>query len=1347
MNRLKKSEGSNQRFPANVAAILHSIHDYVFVLNKDRVVIESFQPASLSELIPVPTFLKRHISEVRLPAAITSEIETKLDLVEKTMTAQFAEFTTSTPEGLFVYRITIEGVYTGNTELQSFVIAVKDVTETVLQENKFLGILEKYNLAAKSASFGIWEFNYVTEEFYWDEMMENFFKCKISSVSEFRQVWLKLVQPGDFPRLLTIFKKALKAGEDFQAVFSVVVDGKFKYIQTFATFKYNRQTRRSEKVTGIALDITEKRLAEIALQKSEEHYRMLADNSSDIIILHQADGTVNYISPSAEKILGHTREETQKKGGIFYIHDDDISSVLQHNKDTLEGKESAVPYECRIRHTGGHWIPFEIVNKAVKDDSGNVIGILSISRDISARKIAEEHYRLLAENISDVVALVTLNGRFEYISPSVERLLGYTQQEAKTQSPFDIIHPDDVLPLKEHTIDKNLRGEEGSFTGYRVKHKNGHWVYFDVKSKPVYNSEGKITHILKSSRDVTDRVLAESASTEIRRQYKMLADNIVDLVVLLTPDFKRVYVSPSSTALTGYTPAEMLATTPSDIIHSCDKDYFYSTIKNTLFKDNEKVELSYYIRHKDGRLLFVESTVKGIYNAQGKLINLLATTRNITEKHNAEIAMRKSEEYYRILADNIVDLVVLLRPDFTRLYVSPSSLALTGYTPDEFMQTKIGNVVLPEDQPAFFATLNNTIFKGDEQVFVTTRIKHKAGHVVFVEAVMKGIRDDKGKLTNILSTIRNITRQHEAEEALRTSEEHYRMLADNIVDLVILLAPDFKRVYASPSCFALTGYTTEEFMQTTLEDIIYEDDLPAFLQSLKSTIFNGDDQVLLSTHIKHKTGRLIYVESIVKAIRNNAGELVNILSTIRNITKQHVAEAALRKSEELYRMLADNMFDMLILYGPYLQKLYVSPSCSHLTGYTPAEIIALPAGGLVYPDDKEFFTTNVLENAKAGKDRFVLEHRMAMKDGGCRYFSSVFSVVRGADGSILNIIVTSRDIHTEKMATLALARNEEQYRMLANNMLDMLVLTDAQFNRLYVSPSALHVTGYTAEELLANPGFDLIHPDDIESMRQQVLHAVHEGGKGFNCRFRGVHKSSRVMYMSAFIGFIRNDAGQLTNIMSTSRDITAEVNAQMALANSEEKYRSLVEASENIILVMDEYGTYLFANKLACQYVQKPLEEVLGKTIYDFFDRQTADDYVDKIKATLQSRAPVSFEYQLKVQDTLIYLRNTLNPIIDSNGNAYAVMLSLVDLTEIKNYAEKLRTQNEELKEIAYLQSHIVRAPLANMEGILNLIEETAMSAENLELLQMLKKSALQLDSVVNQVVQKAIHVKHQTEA
>ncbi|HVX50099.1 MAG TPA: PAS domain-containing protein [Chitinophagaceae bacterium] len=956
-----------------------------------------------------------------------------------------------------------------------------------------------------------------------------------------------------------------------------------------------------------------------SLTQSGKLYRMLADNIDDIVTLHQLDGTVDYISPSALRVMGHTLQDTKAKGGMAFIHPADVETVMQANKTVLDGMEQASFYECRIRHADGHWVTFENRNRAVRDESGKLVGILTVSRNITARKAAEEHYRMLAENITDIVALLTIGGRFEYISPSVERLLGYSQDEAIAQNPFDTIHPDDVLPLKQHTIDRNLEGEEGSFNAYRVKHKNGHWVYFDVKSKPVVDSKGRITHILKSSRNVTERVLAEQARTASEQQYKMLADNIVDLVVLLTPDFRRLYVSPSSLALTGYTPAEMLASTPEQIIDRHDIKRFYAAVQ-TLHKGAGKVELSYCI-------------------------------------------------------------------------------------------------------------------------------KHKKGHLVFVESVIKAIRNDAGQLINLLGTTRDITAQHNTEKALRESEEHYRMLADNIVDLVILLTPGFKRVYVSPSCFALTGYTPEEFMHTTMEDIIYEDDLPAFSARLKSTIFNGDDQVLISTHIKHKTGRLVYVESTVKAIRNAGGQLVNILSTIRNITKQQEAETALRNSEELYRMLADNMFDMLILYGPYLQKLYVSPSCRQLTGYTPAELMLLPAGGLVYPGDREQFSASVLENAKAGNDRFVLEHRLLMKDGGCRYFSSVFSIVRDAGGALKNIIVTSRDIHAQKTAQFNLAKSEEQYRMLANNMLDMLVLTDAQFNRLYVSPSALHVTGYTAEELLASPALDIIHPGDIESLRCQVLHSARQGTKGFNCRFKGVHKSGRVMYMSAFIGFIRNQSGQLTNIMSTSRDITAEVNAQMALAESEEKYRSLVEASENIILIMDENGKYLFANSLACNYVRAPLRDVLDKTIYHFFDRQTSDFYVDKVRTVINTGKGTSFEYLMKVMEHNVYLRNTLHPIFNASGKVYAVMLSLVDLTEIKNYAEKLRKQNEELKKIAYLQSHIVRAPLANIEGILNLIDETAMSAENLALLQMLKKSALQLDGVVNQVVQKAIHIKHQTEA
>jgi len=1456
------------------AFLMRSMHDCVYLLNLNRIIVNFVQPEHCSGLIQGNGLLQHHLSDVPLPLEIIAEFEEKLAIVEKSNSTEHIKFTINTPKGLNTFNASIAGVFSGNKTLHGFIIIVRDLTQTVLQQNKFLSILDKYNLAVKSANFGIWEFDYMTGEFYWDTVMEQFFNCKLVAIHQFEQ-WIKLVNPRDAPQLVKSFSDARKAGADFHAEFSVNVDGVTKYIETFATFKYNAKTGWSEKVTGIALDVTGKKTTAISLKKSEEHYRMLADNSSDIIVFHQADGTVNYLSPSSVRILGNTFEEAREKGGIFYIHPDDISTVLLHNKAAFEGNDTGVPYECRIQHRDGHWINFEIVNKAVRDENGKVTGILSTSRDISARKAAEEHYRMLADNISDIVGVINLDGVFEYVSPSVERLLGYTQQDVTGRNPFDIIHPDDILPLQQQTMAKNLQGQEGSYTGYRVKHKLGHWVYFDISSKPIYDSQGKITHILKSSRDITQRVLAEQARNLIEQQYKMLADNIADLVILISPGFKRLYVSPSSLTLTGYTPEELLGSKIEQLIHRDDIEAFYHIFNTTILKGEDHFVHTPRMLHKNGNVLFVKSRVKAIRNANGELTNMLATIQDITKQHEAEEARLATEQHYRLLADNIGDFVILDTPDFKRLYVSPSGTALTGYTTEELLNNRINQVMHPNDLPVYYEAIKNTIFKGDNQLLFNNRLVRKDGQIIFVQSVTRAIRNNSGELQNLLIIVRDISKQQKAESALRKSEEQYRMLADNIGDFVILLTPQFERLYVSPSGTALCGYSTEELLHSTVHQMLHADDLPLFFNTVDTIISKGANHAVFVGRILHKNGQSIYTEAVIKAIRNDNGRLINILSTIRDISKQHDAETALRSSEEQYRMLADNMSDMItlttaeftrlyvspssfnltgytaeeligqpaislihpddiqyvmqttvqnisagvsnftcnyrglhksgkmgyvssvitvihdgdggikhllsitrditneklaqialtdseekyrmladnmsdlvILYAPDLTKRYISPSCKHFTGYTQEEALQIAPGELVFIEDRERFKRQATEMFSTGQSNFTINHRGAQKNGSWRYMSSYFNVIRDETGTIQNTLVTVRDVHAETIAKKALTDSEEKYRMLADNIFDTLILLTPQFKRLYVSPSALQLTGYTAEELMHDQNLlSTVYKEDFDYIFNRITGNIKENNDRFVCKYRLKHKNGQLLYVSSQATVLRDLTGQVKNIIITTRDITPEKTAQMLLANSEEKYRSLVEASENIVLMMDENGQYLFANAIACKYVQKEISEVVGKTIYDFFDKAAADYYVDKIKTVLNTNRATTFEYNIKVPGTAVWLRNTLNPIFNSAGNAYAVMLSLVDFTEIKTYSEKLRVQNEELKQIAHLQSHIVRAPLANIEGILSLVNEQDMSDENRALMQLLKKSALQLDSIVTDIVTKAINVKHATQA
>ncbi len=1084
----------------NYAAVLHAMHDLVFVFDKNRVFVDIFQPDSSQLYIPPGAFLHRKITEIDFPAEIITAIQAKLDETETTGQTQNIDYSLAMPDGKHYYNANISGIYSQANYIQGFVMVVRDVTEQVKQQNNFKVIVERYNLAEKSARFGAWEFAYATDEFVWNEGMEAIFQCKISTSQQYRDLWKNILDQTQYDSLIKDFYQKQKKAEDFTGEYALNILGETKYVEVFTSFKNSPSTGEPDKATGIVLDITSKKKAEMELQKSEE-------------------------------------------------------------------------------------------------------------------------------------------------------------------------------------------------------------------------------------------------------QFRMVAENIIDMVVVLAPDSRRVYVSPSSYNLTGYHPHELLEGNPQRVLFYDQEDRNVAWAAISTMAHGEGTGIAQFnFRHKNGTKITMEGVPKAIRDADGNINSYLISLRDVTRQAEAEKAMRKSEEQYRLLADNITDLVVLLSPTLQCLYVSPSCLPLTGYTQDEFLTGTIRDLIHPEDAPYFFNILQNTIYQDIQKVTASYRIKHKQGYWVYVESVLKGIRNDKGELINILSTSRDITKHHETETAKRKSEELYRMLADNIVDMVVLLTTNHYRIYVSPSSLGLIGYSPQELLENQgTVNVFFSPDDETLMQQAEKAVMQGQGQQIVRYHLKHKSGEKITVETVIKGISDDTGKIVNFLFTVRNITDQAKFEKALRLSEEKYRMLADNIIDMVALYNNQGKREYVSPSSKYLLGYEPWELLGSDSSDIMDAEDFERLTKEVVLKAQqTDEEKFFIGVKLRHKQGHWLYCEITVKAIRNKEKHLTGFVTTTRNITEWKKDQKALFESEQRYRMLADNISDMLILYNIDYSRSYISPSSINVTGYTPEEMIAMETFAIIHPEDIDTIKNSINYNLYSGFENFTAEFRILHKRGEWRYCSSYFTVIRDINGLPVNLLSTVKDITAEKKARIALKENEEKYRSLVEASNDIILIMDENGKYLFGNEIACKKINTTIEELTAGTIYTFFDKETGDRYVNKVKQVLTTRQNITFEGPIVAAGQKLWLRNTLQPIYDSVANVYAVMLCLVDITDMKNYAEKLLAQNKELKKIAQLQSHIVRAPLANMEGLINLLDESNFTNENREYITLLKESALQLDSIVKEIVERAITVKQQ---
>jgi PAS domain S-box-containing protein len=298
----------------------------------------------------------------------------------------------------------------------------------------------------------------------------------------------------------------------------IEIDGR-----TFATTlrPFGEFDGRPESVIGVATDLTDRQQMESALAESQQRFQVLVERISDLIYTLDAEGTVRFVTPSVESILGYRSEELVGSPAFKILHREDAARVVQAASGIGPG-ETGPPTEHRVRHADGRWIYMEATATNLLNDP-TIEGWLINGRDITNRKRAEEilreseaSFRLLAENSTDLISRHRPDGTYLYASPACLPLLGYTTDEMVGRDIYELSHPDDLAAVRA-THQNMLEVPEIQTVVYRARRKDGSYLWLESTSRSIKDpATGVVFEIQAASRDITERKAFEAALEEAR---------------------------------------------------------------------------------------------------------------------------------------------------------------------------------------------------------------------------------------------------------------------------------------------------------------------------------------------------------------------------------------------------------------------------------------------------------------------------------------------------------------------------------------------------------------------------------------------------------------------------------------------------------------------------------------------------------------------------------------------------------------------------------------------------------------------------------------------------------------
>ncbi|MGM0665226.1 MAG: PAS domain S-box protein [Thermodesulfobacteriota bacterium] len=541
---------------------------------------------------------------------------------------------------------------------------------------------------------------------------------------------------------------------------------------------------------------------------------------------------------------------------------------------------------------------------------------------------------------------------------------------------------------------------------------------------------------------------------------------------------------------------------------------------------------------------------------------------------SADLAVDHAYQYAQSIVETVREPLLVLDADLKIISANRSFFRIFNVTPDETIGSFLYDLGNKQwDIPALRELLEDILPEKETlEDFEVVHDFEDIGNKVMLLNARRIYREDIDARM-ILLAIEDITEHKRLEAELTESEERFRRLFETADDGIVLLEKgEGKITHANPSTKKMLGYTQEESIGNKLQDIGISLDLDDFQTTMENLNKNGmikyDD-----VPAKNKAGAHIdtdiYLVDRARLVQCN----------IRDITERKRAEEALRKSEEKYRLVVNNMADVITVLDMDMRPTYISPSIIRLRGYTAEEAVSQPLDQTMTPESLQIAVKTFEEEMKLQASGTVdpartriLELEEYRKDGSTVWIENHLSLMRDDSQKPLGIISLSRDITERKHAEA----EKERLTTAIEQVSEIIVITDSEGMIQYVNPAFESVTGYSRQEALGQ-NLSMLKSGKQDRKFYQGLWKTITAGKTWKGRMVNKRKDGELFTEETSISPVFDTSGRILNYVAVKRDITEHLSLEEQLHQAQ-KMESLGRLTGGVAHDFNNLLTVIMAN-------------------------------------------------------------------------------------------------------------------------------------------------------------------------
>jgi PAS domain S-box-containing protein len=952
----------------------------------------------------------------------------------------------------------------------------------------------------------------------------------------------------------------------------------------------------------------------------------------------------------------------------------------------------------------------------ILDAEGNVAQMIEYSLDVTRRKQTEELLRLLSSAVkqsTEGLAVMDLEGTLIFVNRAFASAHGYEPNDLIGKN-LSVFHTPDQIPSVESA--KRELIETGEFNGelWHV-HRDGTPFPTLMQNSVLRNENGEPTALISTMRDITDRKRMEEELREhrdnleeqVRKRTSELTEAINQLRqeiashektskdlrvseekyknmfweapdIFYTLDLETMIITDANKyALEslGYGPEFLGKIHISEIIHPDDFERSAKRLSDMVINKDRHPNFPLQVLTKAGEVRHIEQSGVIFWDDDGNAKTFLGLARDVTERKLAEEKVFLSEERYHRILDSCHDIIVVVDESANFLFVNDGYVKQTGYTIEEANETPALSGIHDDDR-ANVATWLQRAITGEKIQNVEFRYASKDGQYRWVQTNANRISWPEAR-NAIVVIARDINEQKKTAIELERSHERYGSILDACHDMISVVDEQTNLLFANKAVHEQTGYTLEDIERIDGFDTIHEDDRERIAQWFLK-VLNGEPARDIEYRGIHKSGETRWVECNADLIYWDQGQKA-VVNVLRDITERKTMEEELKLTKERYHSVLDASHDMILVVDSGMNNLlFANQAAKKEALYTVKEWGRVNIFYTIHEDDREKLR-NGFQRTLAGESVRDVEYRAVKKDGTIKWISGNSDLIEWP-GWGKAVIASGREITKRKRAEETLKISEERYHQILDSSHDMISVLNEKGELIFANNAYIEGTGYTIDETNELGLVNMVHPDDQEKIRnsiQKVFAGGHE--RSFECR--RINKNGEIRWAESNVDPI-HWSGVENAVVAVTRDITERHHMEEALRLSEERYRQILDASRNNIVVMDDNAYLLYANR--------SWREDTGYTIDDFkndsFANITHPDDIERVSKwflrVLDGESLRNVEYRRIIKNGETRWVESNASLCNWPGATKAVVNVSMDITDRKQAEEALRIAEQRYRSI-----------------------------------------------------------------